>query len=70
MTSKLRVIFAQRPAPHESLKIAEHPIFNELRTIGLERVPLNDGYLTKTLILTPEPAMRERMRNPSIFEKL
>ncbi|PPQ89864.1 hypothetical protein CVT25_004780 [Psilocybe cyanescens] len=66
MTSNPRVIFAQRPAPHEAPKVGKHLIFDESRTIDLERVPLNGGYLTKTLILSPEPAMRERMRDPSI----
>ncbi|KAH9481061.1 Zinc-type alcohol dehydrogenase-like protein PB24D3.08c [Psilocybe cubensis] len=66
MTSNPRIVFAKRPAPHELPKIGEHLIFDESRTIDLENVPLNGGFLTKTLILSPEPAMRERMRDPSI----
>ncbi|PPQ91652.1 hypothetical protein CVT25_013207 [Psilocybe cyanescens] len=66
MTSNPRVIFGKRPAPHESPKVGEHLILDKSRTIDLENVPLNGGFLTKTLILSPEPAMRERMRDPSI----
>jgi len=35
-------------------------------TIDLDTVPLDGGFLTKTLILSPEPYMRERMRDPKI----
>lgn len=51
MTSNPRVIFGKRPAPHESPKVGEHLILDKSRTIDLENVPLNGGFLTKTLIL-------------------
>jgi hypothetical protein len=62
--------------------IGEHIILDRSKTIDLENVPLNGGFLTKTLILryiillavsfksptprSPEPYLRERMRDPSI----
>ncbi|KAH9481028.1 Zinc-type alcohol dehydrogenase-like protein PB24D3.08c [Psilocybe cubensis] len=66
MTSNARVVFAKRPASNELPKVGEHLIIDKSRTIDLDHVPLNGGYLTKTLILSPEPAIRERMRDPSI----
>ncbi|KAJ4488992.1 hypothetical protein C8J55DRAFT_604186 [Lentinula edodes] len=46
--------------------IGQHILLDTSHTIDIDNVPLNGGYLTKTLVLSPEPAMRERMRNPSI----
>lgn len=86
MTSNPRIVFAKHPGPHEAPKIGEHLVHDNSPTIDLEHVPLNGGYLTKTLILryvdltvenvvfaltcgwghSPEPAIRERMREPSI----
>ena len=39
----------------------EHTLYDETRTIDLENVPLNGGFLTKTLVLSAEPYMRVRM---------
>ena len=39
----------------------EHLIYDDSRTIDLENVPLNGGFLTKTVILSAEPFMRVRM---------
>ncbi|GLB45531.1 putative alcohol dehydrogenase [Lyophyllum shimeji] len=65
MTSNPRVVFAERPAYGELPAVGKHLIFDSSPTIDLDNVPLNGGFLTKTLILSPEPAMRERMRDPS-----
>ncbi|KIY66728.1 NAD(P)-binding protein [Cylindrobasidium torrendii FP15055 ss-10] len=42
--------------------VGEHLVFDNSRIIDLESVPLNGGFLTQALLLSPEPYMRERMR--------
>ncbi|KAJ4466760.1 hypothetical protein J3R30DRAFT_3663430 [Lentinula aciculospora] len=60
-----RVVFIERLT--SGLPVAgKHFVLDTSRTIDIENVPLNGGYLTKTLVLSPEPAMRERMRDPSV----
>ncbi|KAJ3842652.1 hypothetical protein F5878DRAFT_576473 [Lentinula raphanica] len=60
-----RIVFVERPT--SGLPVAgKHFVLDTSRTIDIENVPLNGGYLTKTLVLSPEPAMRERMRDPSV----
>ncbi|GJJ10787.1 hypothetical protein Clacol_005015 [Clathrus columnatus] len=46
------------PIPGENL------IYDTSRTIDLENVPLNGGFLTKTLVVSPQPWLRERLRDP------
>lgn len=83
MTSNPRIVFAKLPGDGLPAP-GEHIVLDTSRTIDLEAVPLNGGFLTKTLILkyvslftssrrcvtyivySPEPAMRERMRDASI----
>ncbi|KAJ7172186.1 hypothetical protein C8R46DRAFT_894918 [Mycena filopes] len=60
-----RIVFAKRP-DNKLPVVGEHILLDSTRTIDLERVPLNGGFLTKTLVLSPEPAMRERMRDPKV----
>lgn len=54
------VIFAKRfggeglPIPGEHLRV------DRSRTIDVDNVPLNGGFLTQTLILSPEPYLLER----------
>ncbi|KAF8583186.1 alcohol dehydrogenase [Ramaria rubella] len=43
-----------------------HLVYDDIPTIDLDKVPLNGGYLTKTLVLSPAPYMRECMRDRSI----
>jgi NADPH-dependent curcumin reductase CurA len=63
-TTNSRVLFADIPE--------EHPIpgkttkFDTSETIDLDNIPLNGGFLLKTLVLSPDPYMRRRMRDPSI----
>ncbi|KAJ7141359.1 hypothetical protein C8R44DRAFT_659065 [Mycena epipterygia] len=65
LTPNPRVVFAKRldtglPVP------GEHLVFDGSHSIDLDTVPLNGGYLTKTLMLSPDPFLRERMRDLSI----
>ncbi|KAJ7493565.1 hypothetical protein FB451DRAFT_1348613 [Mycena latifolia] len=65
LTENPRVVFAKRPGT--GLPVAgEHIVFEPSHSIDLDSVPLNGGFLTKTLMLSPEPFMRERMRDPSV----
>jgi len=41
-------------------------VYDDSQTIDLENVPLNGGFLVKTLVLSIDPYMRGRMRDPSI----
>ncbi|OCH96220.1 NAD-P-binding protein [Obba rivulosa] len=41
-------------------------VYDDSETIDLENTPLNGGLLVKTLILSIDPYMRGRMRDPSI----
>ncbi|KAJ7752416.1 hypothetical protein DFH07DRAFT_825215 [Mycena maculata] len=62
LTQNPRVVFAKRPGTRIPVP-GEHIIFESSRSIDLDSVPLNGGFLTKTLMLSPEPFMRERMRD-------
>lgn len=45
----------------------EHLVYEaDVETIDLDNVPLNGGVLVKTLYLSVDPYMRNRMRDPSI----
>ncbi|KAF8910460.1 hypothetical protein CPB84DRAFT_1842477 [Gymnopilus junonius] len=65
MQSNPRVVFAERPVSRELPVVGKHILLDTSRTIDIENVALNGGFLTKTLILSPEPAMRDRMRDPA-----
>ncbi|KAJ6510817.1 hypothetical protein C8R45DRAFT_965259 [Mycena sanguinolenta] len=62
LTENPRVVFKQRPGTGIPVP-GEHVVFERSHSIDLDGVPLNGGYLTKTLMLSPEPFMRERMRD-------
>ncbi|KAF9502004.1 NAD(P)-binding protein [Pleurotus eryngii] len=70
MTSNARITLAKLPEGSNGLQglptPGEHLILDQTRTIDLDNVPLNGGFLTKTIFLSPEPALRERMRDSSI----
>ncbi|KAG9220823.1 hypothetical protein CCMSSC00406_0002577 [Pleurotus cornucopiae] len=70
MTSNPRITLAKLPEGSNGLQglpmPGEHLILDQTRTIDLDNVPLNGGFLTKTIFLSPEPALRERMRDSSI----
>jgi len=65
ITPNPRFVFAKRPGDGFPV-VGEHIVFEPSRTIDLDAVLLNGGFLTKTLLISPEPFMRERMRDPSI----
>ncbi|KAJ7693424.1 hypothetical protein B0H17DRAFT_1060123 [Mycena rosella] len=60
-----RVVFAKRPGTGLPVP-GEHLVYDATRSIDLDAVPLNGGFLTKTLMLSPEPFLRERMRDLSV----
>jgi hypothetical protein len=45
-----RIVFAERPGDSIPV-IGKHIVFDATRTINLDTVPLNGGFLTKTLLL-------------------
>ncbi|KAJ7638420.1 hypothetical protein FB45DRAFT_902792 [Roridomyces roridus] len=57
-----RIMFMKRPGDGPPV-IGEHITLDTSRSIDLDNVPLNGGYLSKTLLISPEPATRERMRD-------
>ena len=40
-------------------------VYDTTQTIDLDTVPLNGGFLLKTLVLSIDPYQRGRMRNPT-----
>lgn len=42
----------------------ETTVYDTSQTIDPETVPLNGGFLTKTLVLSIDPYLRGKMRNP------
>ncbi|KAJ7693401.1 hypothetical protein B0H17DRAFT_1199913 [Mycena rosella] len=65
LTPNPRVVFAKRPGTGLPVP-GEHLVYDASRSIDLEAVPLNGGFLTETLMLSPEPFLRERMRDLSV----
>ncbi|KAF8585230.1 NAD(P)-binding protein [Ramaria rubella] len=59
-----RVVYSKIPVGHPVP--GQDLVYDDSPTIDLDNVPLNGGFLTKTLVLSPEPYMRERMRDRSI----
>lgn len=43
----------------------EHIVYEESENIDLKEVELVGGFLAKTLVLSLDPAMRTRMRDPT-----
>ena len=41
-------------------------VYDESQTIDLDTVPLNGGFLVKVLVLSIDPYMRSKMRDPSV----
>ncbi|KAJ7053776.1 hypothetical protein C8F01DRAFT_1260401 [Mycena amicta] len=64
-TANPRVLYAKIPTAGP-LIAGEHLVFDSTPTIDLD-AKLNGGFLTKSLLLSPEPYMRERLRDPSIL---
>jgi NADPH-dependent curcumin reductase CurA len=64
LTPNPRVVLAKYPTGHPIP--GEDLVYDNSQTIDLDNVPLNGGFLTKTLYISPEPYLRERMRDCSI----
>lgn len=45
-----RIVFAKRPGDALPV-VGEHVVFDATRSIDIDNVPLNGGYLTKTILL-------------------
>ncbi|KAJ7249109.1 alcohol dehydrogenase [Mycena haematopus] len=57
-----RVLFAKVP---ESFPVpGETTVYDTTQTIDLDSVPLNGGFLVKTLVLSVDPYLRGKMRSP------
>ena len=41
-------------------------VYDESQTIDLDTVPLDGGFLVKTLVLSIDPYLRGKMRHPSV----
>ncbi|KDQ07302.1 hypothetical protein BOTBODRAFT_192510 [Botryobasidium botryosum FD-172 SS1] len=59
-----RIIF--RAIPKDWPVLGEHIVCDTSSTIDLEEQPLDGGVLVKTLLLSPDPYMRGRMRDPKV----
>lgn len=59
-----RVLFNEIPT---GLPVAGRTtVYDASQTIDLDSVPLNGGFLVKTLVLSIDPYMRGKMRDPSV----
>ncbi|KAJ7478372.1 hypothetical protein FB451DRAFT_1131650 [Mycena latifolia] len=63
-TTNARVLFAA--IPKDFPVPGETTVYDTSQTIDLEGAPLNGGFLIKTLVLSVDPYMRGRMRNPEV----
>ncbi|KXN84701.1 Zinc-type alcohol dehydrogenase-like protein PB24D3.08c, partial [Leucoagaricus sp. SymC.cos] len=62
--SNTRIVFAKWP---KTMPVpGEHLVLDNSRTIDIKNVPLNGGFLTKLLLISPEPYMLARMRDPAL----
>lgn len=57
------LVFAVQPTPHSLIEDGVH-VKVEDREIDLDNVPLNGGVLLKTLVLSSDPYIRYRFREP------
>ncbi|KAJ7274864.1 hypothetical protein C8J57DRAFT_1434614 [Mycena rebaudengoi] len=62
-TRNARVIFNSIPAGYPVP--GETTVYDDTQTIDLETVPLNGGFLVKTLVLSIDPFLRGRMKAPN-----
>ncbi|KAJ7698273.1 chaperonin 10-like protein, partial [Mycena rosella] len=63
-TTNIRVIFAAIPKDYPIP--GEMTVYDTAQTIDLDAVPLNGRFIIKTLVLSVDPYMRRRMRDPEI----
>ncbi|KAL0961160.1 hypothetical protein HGRIS_006132 [Hohenbuehelia grisea] len=65
-----RLIFKEAPGPDEYPIPGKTTAYDESKTIDLENVALNGGFLVKVLVLSIDPFLRGRMSVPKGLEKL
>lgn len=61
LTPNPRVLYTATPAA--SFVPGQHTKYDDTRTIDLRTVPLNGGFLTKTLMLSVDTVIRARMQD-------
>ncbi|KAI0725229.1 NAD-P-binding protein [Fomitopsis betulina] len=61
-----RVLFNTIPAVGSYPVPGKTVVYDDSQTIDLESIPLNGGFLVKTLTLSIDPYMRGRMREPHV----
>ncbi|KAI0719028.1 NAD-P-binding protein [Fomitopsis betulina] len=61
-----RSLFHSVPAPNTYPEPGKATRYDDSQTIDLDTVPLNGGFLIKTLVLSIDPYMRGKMRDPSV----
>ena len=61
-----RVLFNSIPAPNTYPEPGKTTRYDDSQTIDPDNVPLNGGFLVKILVLSIDPYMRGRMRDPKI----
>ncbi|KAI0701977.1 NADP-dependent leukotriene B4 12-hydroxydehydrogenase [Cytidiella melzeri] len=59
------LVFVAQPKPHSLIEDGVHVKVEE-RDLDLDNAPLNGGVLLKTLILSSDPYLRYRFREPSV----
>ncbi|KAJ7034859.1 hypothetical protein C8F04DRAFT_1001500 [Mycena alexandri] len=60
-----RILFTKAPVAGNFLVEGENIVYEKSPTIDLDQKLESGQFLTKTLLLSPEPYMRDRMRDPS-----
>ena len=61
-----RVLFNSIPAPNPYPEPGKTTRYDDSQTMDPDNVPLNGGFLVKILVLSIDPYMRGRMRDPKI----
>lgn len=61
-----RVLFSSIPSAGSYPIPGKTVVYDDSQTVDLESIPLNGGFLVKTLTLSIDPYMRGRMREPHI----
>lgn len=61
-----RVLFKSIPPPNTYPEPGQTTLYDESQAIDLDTLPLNGGFLVKTLALSIDPYMRGRMRDPNV----
>ncbi|KAH9914710.1 alcohol dehydrogenase [Fomitopsis serialis] len=65
-----RVVFNEVPAPNTFPEPGKTTVYDDSETIDPDTVPLNGGFLVKVLVLSIDPYMRGRMREPHLKPRI